>query len=460
MNDSALRDATELPSSVANLPWWVLWAVPIAIFLGTFGMFAGSAERHAVNVDAYAASAEAWRMATSGAPWLDGLDVKSLQGVHAPIELGRWLEPSPNGHVVAHRMAGPVLAGLPFYAALGRGPSTGLFSLGPGALAAAFWSALGTLFIYLALRRHASPGLATAGALALAFATPTWAVSANGLWTHTVTQPALAAAAWALSRDRWGLAGVAFGVGMLGRPHIALVAAVVGIGISVGRRSLAPAVGIAVPTLGALLVLLAWNHWMFGVWSIGGAYEYAASAATGSFGQGRWLGQLTNLAGFFFSPARGLLVWTPALLLFLPAVVRSWKALPDWSRLLVVGGLLYSFFQMRLNGFAGGIGFYAYRHPLELVTCLVPAVVFSVPRLGRWARLLVPVLLSAQVAAVTIGAINEAYFIKLDRMWSDNSFWVALRFQPGVVGVWLALCLALGVLVSVMVNRRRVVAPD
>jgi hypothetical protein len=87
-------------------------------------------------------------------------------------------------------------------------------------------------------------------------------------------------------------------------------------------------------------------------------------------------------------------------------------------------------------------------------------LVFSIPMLGRWARLLVPVLISAQVAAMTIGAINEAYFIKLDRIWSDNGFWVALRFQPGVVGVWLALCLALGVLVSVMVNRGREVPSD
>jgi alpha-1,2-mannosyltransferase len=247
---------------------------------------------------------------------------------------------------------------------------------------------------------------------------------------------------------------------MLGRPHIALVAAVVGIGISAFRRSPAPALRIAVPTMGALLFLLMWNHWMFGVWSVGGSYENAASAAAGSFSQGRWLGQLTNVAGFFFSPARGLLVWTPVLLLFLPALVRSSKCLPDWSRLLVVGGLLYSFFQMRLNGFTGGIGFYGYRHPLELVTCLVPALVFAVPKLGRSARLLVPVLLSAQVAAVTIGAINEAYFIYLNRMWSDNSFWVALRFQPDVVGVWTGLCLAVGVLVSLMINRALASASD
>jgi len=455
VSDSALRDPTKSTSAAPNIPYWVVWAIPIAIFLGTFGMFAGTAERHGVDVDAYAASAEAWRLATSGTPWLDGLDVKSLHGVHAPIELGRWLEPSPNGHVVAHRMAGPVLAALPFYALLGSGPSTDLFSLGPGALAAAFWSALGTLFIYLALRRHASLGLAAAGALTYAFATPTWAVSANGVWTHTVTQPALAAVAWALSRDRWGLAGVACAVGMLGRPHVALIAAVVGVGISLHRRSAGPAVRIAIPTLGALLVLLMWNHWMFGVWSIAGSYENAADAATSSFSQGRWLSQLTNVAGFFVSPGRGLLVWTPALMLFLPALVRSWKSLPDWSRYLVVGGLLYSFFQMRLNGFSGGIGFYGYRHPLELVTCLVPALVFAAPQLGRWARLLMPVALSAQVAAVTIGAINEAYFIYLGHMWDDNGFWVALRYQPGVVGVWLALCLVVGVLVSVMIDRRR-----
>lgn len=441
------------PTSSTRAAWG--WLLPVVLFLSTFGVFAATAERHGVDVDAYAASAEGWRMATAGKPWLDGIDVKTLQGVHAPIELGRWLSPAPNGHVVAKRMAGPVLAGLPFYWLMAHDPDPSAFSLAPGALAASFWTAGAVALMFLALRRRVSDGLAIAGALAFAFASPTWAVSANGIWTHTVTQPALAGAAYALSRDRWWLAGMFLGLGMLGRPHLALVAAVVGLGLAWSRRRYAPTVAIALPTVVSLAVLMVWNRWMFGIWSVGGAYDGAATGAVQGFDGGGVSAQVVNVLGFLVSPGRGLLVWTPVVLLFLPALVRSRRLLPDWSLWLLVGGLVYTFFQLRVNYFAGGIGFYSYRHGLELLTCLVPAMVYSVPKLGRTARWLVPPAIALQAAAIAIGAINEAYFIYIERMWSDNSFWVALRFQPGLVGTWVGLCLALGVLVSVMLNRGR-----
>jgi hypothetical protein len=129
--------------------------------------------------------------------------------------------------------------------------------------------------------------------------------------------------------------------------------------------------------------------------------------------------------------------------------VRARRSLPDWSLWLVLGGVLYSFFQMRLNYFAGGVGFHAYRHGLELLTCLVPALTFSAPHLGRFARRVVPVVLAVQVAAFTIGAMLEAYFVDLDDVWRDNSFWLALRYNPEVVGGWLAFCLAIGVLAAI-----------
>lgn len=439
--------------------------VPALLLVGTFLLFAGTAERHGVGTDAYAASAEAWRISTSGSPWMDGIDVTDLKGVHNRIELGRWIEPAPNGHVVAQRMAGPVLAALPFYLLLAHDPDPTAFSLAPGAVAAAAWTSLSVVLLFLALRRRLGDALATAVGLAFAFATPTWAVSANGVWTHTVTQLGLAGATYMLSRERWWLAGVFFGIGMLGRPHLAVVAALVGLGVGWTKRSAAPVVGIAVPTLVSLAAISVWNHWMFGVWSLtgagyGGKISQAAQGYSGSSEYDVSGSQVLNIVGFLVSPARGLLIWTPVLLLFLPAVYRSRRSLPGWSVWLAVGGVLYTFVQLRVNYFSGGVGFYAYRYGLELLTCLVPVLAFSIRRLGRPARWLAPPVIAAQVAAITIGSVVEAYFLPIDKMWTDNSFWLALRFQPGVVGVWLALCLAVGVLVSVMVNRRREVPSD
>jgi alpha-1,2-mannosyltransferase len=433
--------------------------------IGTLLLFAGTAERHGVGTDAYAASAEAWRVSTTGSPWMDGIDVTDLKGVHNRIELGRWIEPAPNGHVVAQRMAGPVLAAMPFYLVLAHDPDPSAFSLTPGALAGATWTSAAVALLFLALRRRLSDALAAAAALTFAFATPTWAVSANGVWTHTVTQFGLAGAAYMLSRDRWWMAGALFGIGMLGRPHLALVAACVGLGLGWAKRRPGPVVAVAVPTMASLAALSVWNHWMFGVWSLtgagyGGKISQAAQGYSGSSEYGVSGSQILNIVGFLVSPARGMLIWTPVILLFVPALYRARKNVPPWSVWLAVGGLLYTLVQLRVNYFSGGVGFYAYRYGLELLTCLVPLLAFSVKEMRRPARWLAPPLIAAQVAAMTIGSVVEAYFIPIDKMWTDNSFWLSLRFQPGVVGVWLGLCIAVGALVSVMINRPRVVSPD
>jgi alpha-1,2-mannosyltransferase len=441
------------------------WLAPVLVLLVTFGLYAGTAERHAVGNDAYASSVEAWRMTSAGTPWLDGLDVTSIKGVHSKIEQGRWLLPAANGHVVAQRMAGTVLASVPFYWVLGSDDTRiTSFSLTPASLAAATWTAFTVMLMFLALRRRAGVPLALAGALTFGFATPTWAVSANGTWTHTLTQFGIAGAAYALGRRSWWLAGLFLAVGMLARPHLAIIAAVVGLGMAWSRREWRPALGVGVPTALSLVVLSSWNHWMFGSWSLtGGGYGGKAGAAVEGFAGSSEAdvssSQLLNYLGFFVSPGRGLFVWTPLLLLLLPALVRSWRSLPDWSRWLLVAGIAYSVVQLRIGYFGGGVSFYSYRYALELVTCAVPAFVLAAPRAGRVARWLAPPVIALQVAAISIGAINEAYFIKMERLWGENQFWIALRYQPSLVGTWTVLLLLVGVLVSVMLNRGRSADP-
>ena len=427
------------------------WLLPLVLFLATLGVFAATAERHHINTDAYAASAGAWRLASTGSPWMDGIEVKELKGTHGAEKRGTWLSDAPNGHVVTQRMAGPILAGLPFYLLLDRGSAPAGFSIAAGGIAASVVSAAAVLLIFLSVRRKLPPSVALAAALAFGLATPTWSVSANGLWTHPVTQLGIAGAAYALSRERWWLAGAFLGVGMLGRPHIALIAAVVGLGMSLSQRRVKPALGLALPTVAALGFLEVWNHYVYGEWSIGGAYGDGRIAQAG---EGLGQSQASNYLGFLFSADRGFLVWTPVVLLLVPALLRSWRSLPAWSRWLCLGGLLYSVAQLRLNYFAGGVGFYGYRHGLELLTCITPALALSLPRMGRVARVVVPPVVMAQFAAITIGATVEAFFVPLGHVWTDNSFWLALRHQPGLVGGWLALCVMIGVLGSLALHRR------
>jgi hypothetical protein len=257
------------------------------------------------------------------------------------------------------------------------------------------------------------------------------------------------------------LVGAFLGIGILGRPHIALIAAAVGLGCAWSRRSAKPAIYVAVSALAGMCALAICNRWMFGEWSlIPAGYTGHVSAAVHGFnsdeaGYGIHTPMLINILGFLVSPGRGVLIWTPAVMLFMVAIVRAWKDAPDWSKWLLLGGVLYSVLQLRLNHFAGGEGFYSYRHGLELLTCLVPIMTFSVRRLGVVARWLLPPVIGAQVAAISIGAINESYFVPMDQMWTENSFMLALRFQPGLVGVWLGLCVVIGVLVSVLINKPR-----
>ena len=407
-----------------------------------------------MNVDAYAASAASWRIATAGTPWFDGLDVTKIGGTHTDGDVnrnGQWLLPSPNGHVAAQRVAGPIIAGVPFYWLLGgSGTSESDFRLWPAAVAASSITACAVILVFFALRRHASTGLAVMSSLVFAFATPTWTVSANGLWTHPITQLGIAGAAYGASRGKWWLTGVFLGIGMFGRPHLAVIAAVLGLGMAWSHRDWRIAARVAIPTAVSLALLTVWNRAVFGIWSVSGGYSGVVDRATQGVEKVLGYNLVTNYLGFFVAPNRGLLVWTPALLLFIPAVVRARKRLPSWTLWLPLGGAIYTFLQIRLADYTGGIFFYGYRHGLELITTLVPMLTLSAPFLGKLARRLLPVVIAVQIAAMGLGAmVEEGFFMPRNLMWRENSFWVALRVNPEFVGGWLLLWITVGLLVAI-----------
>jgi alpha-1,2-mannosyltransferase len=427
--------------------------VPLLLFVGVFSLYFATAERDSVNVDAYAASAGAWRIASAGTPWFDDLDVKKIGGTHKDKGVnrnGQWIIESPNGHVTAQRMPGPILAGVPFYWLDGdSGTSESHFRLAPAAFAASVLTASAVVLVFLTLRRHVTAPLAVAASLVFAFATPTWTVSANGLWTHPLTQIGVAGAAYGASRKNWWLAGLFLGIGMLGRPHLALVAAVLGLGLAWSRRDWPIALKVATPTLCSLGVVTLWNRVVHGVWSVSGAYTGVVDRATQGVEKTLGYDLWENYIGFLVAFNRGLLIWTPVLLLFVPAVWRARKSLPDWCWWLLLGALAYTFFQIRLADFTGGIFFYGYRHGLELITALVPVLTLSAVYLGRVSRRLIPIVIAVQVAALSLGAVVEGFFIRPALMWRENSFWLALRTNPEAVGGWLAMVVALGALVAI-----------
>lgn len=299
--------------------------------------------------------------------------------------------------------------------------------------------------LFLGLGGIVSMRLALCGAAVFAFTTPVWSVSANALWTHPVTLLGLGGAVWALSRERWWLVGAWLGVAMTGRLHVAIIAAVVGLGLAWSRRVPGIAVRVAVPTALSLGGLSLWSYYVFGSWDPRGAYAW--HTLTGIV-PGASEGYLANVAGFLLSPDRGLFVWTPLLLLLLPAVIRGWNASPDWSRWLAVGGVGYSIAQVGTNAFHGGDAFYGYRLALELLLSVTPLYVFCATKAGKTAQRLAPLVIGLQGSAIMIGATVETIVIPEARVWQDNALAWSMRTAPlGVVPLFVvtALVIAVGV---------------
>jgi alpha-1,2-mannosyltransferase len=339
------------------------------------------------SVDVSAAEVAAWHLGVHGTPWLDGISVGNP-----------WLVPGAHGHTVSTRFPGTVLVGVPFYAVLGRAAGGPGYPPAPGAVAAAVVTALAVVALYLALRR-AAPGFALGGALAMGLATPTWAVSAEGLWPHGPAQLCLALALLQLSRGRspgWPLAAA-----VLVRPHLLILSGVLALAHlrHGGRRA---AVQVMLVSSTGLLAYVAWNRWVYGRWTLLGQYLPAGMHRSGV------LGGLPELPLALVSPGRGLLVLTPVLVLLCVELAPALRAEPWWSRAAAAGGALSFLVTVWLVPAGGGDGFYGYRFPLEPLVLAAP-LLFRCWQLwcarGRWHQRAAVGLLALSAALSSVGAV-------------------------------------------------------
>lgn len=182
--------------------------------------------------------------------------------------------------------------------------------------AAALIAAASVALVFLAARQAASGPAALLVALVYALCTSTLSTSSQALWQHGPSALFLALAAFVfLRRQRggplWG-AGASLGLAVLTRPTNALAVVLLGLYVlACRRRQLVPFV------LGGLPCLA------LGLWYIAaygsplGAYGYLAHewAWSGSLGRG--------LLGHLVSPSRGLLVFSPVLVLVAPGLWRK-----------------------------------------------------------------------------------------------------------------------------------------
>lgn len=394
------------------------------------------------SVDAASASLQGWRIATSGEPWLEDVDLDATP--YSYEDPPYWTGNTEHGHEVVFRSPGVTAAATPAY--LFADGDAASFRIRPASIVAAFLAWLAVLLFFGALRPTLGTRTALGATAVVALGTPVWSVAADAMWPHTLTVLGLAGVAWASSRDRWLLAGVFGGIGLAGRLHLSVVVAMLGIGVGATRRQWRISALVAAGSLPFLLLCAAWSRWLYGQWDPAGGYPQVDAYADRASDQSL-TDTLVNELGLWVSLDRGILIWTPVALLLAPALVRSWRYQPDWSRVLMVAGVLYTLVQGLMNHFAGGSAFYGYRLTLELLLSSAPALAFAVPHAGRWARSAAPVMAGLQVGAVALGAIGNSVGLPLDDAWTNNAFLETARQVPELLAPWL-LCGVLGLVVA------------
>lgn len=417
------------------------WRRDLLIAVAAFAVLVVTAAGPNPCVDVVAATLGSLQLVLTGAPVFPSLDAVPFE---RDLTDRLFWATTPSGDVAVARSPGVIAAGVPAYFVRDVLTGNESFSLLPGGITAAVLVAVGAFFLLRTLDGLVTRRVQLLAAGTFVFATPVWSVAADNMWTHTVTVPALLGLAWAARSERWWLVGVFGGIALWGRTHTALVVAIVGVAVAVARRQPAVAVKTAVPSLSALGLASVWSQWIYGSWNPAGAYFTPVGYVRRASGY-EPEEVLATLAGLVVSADRGLLVWTPILLLLAPAVARGWRDTPDWSRAMALGGVAYLLVQSFLNPFHGGDAFWGYRLGLETLTCLLPVYALTAHHAGRLARPLLGPVIALQCLAIGFGALSEIHLVPFYDTWHENSFVMALLEAP-VLWVIVAIVLAVGVL--------------
>ncbi len=414
----------------------------LLLFVVAFAVFVLTASRGYMSFDVWSSNYASWRLATHGSPFIDGVSVPPLDD--HPLRWV-WVQDAPNGHTVITRAPGVVVLGLPAYWLSQPDSMTVL----PASITAAALIALAVLFMFLALRTVLRRRWALWAAVAFGFTTPVWSVAADGIWPHTLTVLGISILAWSAATQRWWVMGIGGALMLSARPNAAVIVAVLGLALAWRARRLGIAVRVGTPGVVALVMLSAWTHWVYGSWS-----------PTPLFGAGAFadvhnsIFDVGNQFAMWIAPDRGIFVYTPVLLVILPTLVRRWRVLPDWTRILLLAGLGYTLAHASMAGFTGGDPIYGYRYGLEFVACAAPAFAVAAGQLrGLAQRLLVPVL-ALQFVIILVGAVDEQSALPSTRAWVDNAFLQALVDNSPALPAFGVLVVVVALLVERRVRRR------
>lgn len=384
----------------------------LALAVGTFVLYNANI-REISSADTIPARVLPSEVLESGRLDLDRLFRDWPTGAPLPY----WVQRVGPHHLSSYPLA-PALLALPVYAGpvlLGAGNSWVVLNA-LSKLAASLMAALSVALVYLTARglgRQLGVGEsgAVATALVYAVATPTWAVSSQGLWGHAPAQLGLAVALWGLLRAEtapWAatVAGLGAGLMVASRPSTTLMAGVLAVFALAHLRRRGVAFVLALGAVGAAVA----GHNLATFGTLQGGYTELHRAHAAHHGvPSAWSGSfLEGLLGVLVSPSRGLFVYAPVLLfpvagLVLWVVRRRGGLLAGATAVTAVGVGTVAMFSVWWGGHSFGP---------RLVADVLPALVLGLVPVwtsvwgSRPGRMLLLAAFAASIAVEAIGAFH------------------------------------------------------
>lgn len=328
------------------------------------------------NPDGIAVAVAAWQLAEKGT-----LDLSEHAFIRDHLdELQTWYVQLDDGRIVSNRAPGLIGLATPMYVL--RGDKR--FSYAPATFVAWITTVLAMLVTWSVLKPLVGRAFATGSTFVLALGTTTWYISSSELWPHGPGQLWAALALVGLASGSWLIAGMSFALSILTRPVTGVLAAVSGIaeGIRTKQWGFTVKAG-AIASVGLGLVLL-YNRWLFGSWSVRGGYsESFTSGALERFTVG---GYLRNLFDMLLDIRIGVLITSPIIGVSVYAAIKAWSRIPGWAKSASYAAVAYLLVHALLNHASGDMLVF-YRYPLEAIMFAIPALVVGAQHLWQRDRL-------------------------------------------------------------------------
>lgn len=272
---------------------------------------------------------------------------------------------------------------------------------------ASLLAAIATVLAFLTARRYGGAGAATAVAFGFALGTGIWPVASQTLWQHASAIWSTMAAIWLFARPtpmrgflRYATAGALLGWAIASRPQIAPLALILAAGMLVrgsARERIAAVLALVTPVAVFAWFNLQWFGHLAGTMA---EFERVSRQVHHMTATWQWPG--AGAAGLLVSPSRGLLVFSPIVLVVFAARPKG-NGIVLWTTMTaaIVQIFVYASFTVWWGGHT-----YGPRYLLDVLPALVPAAAMGAARIAAgpgWRRGVAAIALAWSIAVNATG---------------------------------------------------------